>query len=140
GAAEQVPRGMSGQWPNDLPYFIDLLFLDDPDEAPAVNDHPVTLCFAEVVTQAQIAIPVTGLSRSPGYQDAIEQVIAEQGNGVALRLVPDDFEDADELEETLEAFPGFLGVEPSQIDLVLDIGTVGESSAGTVAQIHRANI
>jgi Beta protein len=140
GSAEQVPRGMSGQWPNELPYFIDLLFLDDPDEAPDVDDHPVTLCFAEVVAQGQIAIPVTGLSRSPGYQDAIQKVISEQGNGVALRLVPDDFEDVDELEATLEAFPGFLGVETEQIDLVLDIGSVGDSSAGTVAQIHRANI
>jgi len=139
GIAQQVPRGMSGQWPNDRPYFIDLIFLDD-DEVPNSADHPVRLCFAEVAAQGQNAIPVTGLSRSPGYQDAIEQVISEQGKGVALRLVPDDFEDANELEATLEAFPGFLGVEVGQIDLLLDIGSVGNSSAGTVAQIHRANI
>jgi hypothetical protein len=26
-----IPRLMCDKWPSDMPYFIDLLFLDDPD-------------------------------------------------------------------------------------------------------------
>jgi hypothetical protein len=140
--AEQTPRRMADQWPNDLPYFIDLLFLDDPDETvtPAPSTHPVRLCFAEVAALAQIAIPVTGLSRSPTYQNAIQQVVAEQGRGLLIRLTPDDFEDAEELEQGLQSLPGFFGLQRDQIDLLLDLGSVVNSSSGTIAQMHRANI
>ena len=142
GGPEQTPRRMSDQWPADQPYFIDLLFLDDPDDndVPAATTHPVRLCFAEVAQRGQIAIPVTGLTRSPGYQSAIQQVVGEQGQGLLLRLTPDDFEDVDELETALEGIPGFFGLQRNQIDLLLDIGSVTNSSAGTVAQMHRANI
>jgi len=140
--ANTVPRRMANQWPNTVAYFIDLLFLDDPDDAevPATDQHPVRACFAEVQEQAQVAIPVTGLSRSPGYQSAVQQVVSEQGSGLALRLTPDDFEDADELETALAGVPGLFDVEIGEIDLLLDLGSVWGSSAGTVAQIHRANI
>lgn len=142
GGPEQTPRRMAAQWPIDQRYFIDLLFLDDPDDTvvPAIASHPVIACFAEVEEQAQAAIPVTGLSRSPGYQSAVQQVIDQQKNGLVLRLTPDDFEDSLELEETLEAFPAFFGLDHNQIDLLLDLGSVVSSSAGTVTQIHRANI
>jgi Beta protein len=132
---------MADHWPNELAYFVDLIFLDDPDDlGPATEEHPVRVCFAQVQEQDQIAIPVTGLARSPGYQSAIQQVVSEQENGMVLRLTPDDFEDADEFETTLEAIPAFFDVEIGEIDLLIDIGSVGSSSAGTVAQIHRANI
>jgi hypothetical protein len=142
GGPQQTPRRMSGQWPADAPYFIDLLFLDDVDDTdvPAAATHPVRLCFAEVENQEQVAVPVTAISRSPGYQSAIQQVVAQQKRGLVLRLTPDDFEDADEMAETLEAFPGFFGLEPDEIDLLLDIGSVVSMSAGLVAQMHRANI
>jgi hypothetical protein len=140
--AEQTPRRMADQWQADLPYFIDLLFLDDPDDTaiPAPPTHPVRLCFAEVAALGQIAIPVTGLSRSPTYQNAIQQVVGEQGRGLMIRLTPDDFEDSEELEQGLQSLPGFFGLQPNQIDLLLDLGSVVDSSAGTIAQMHRANI
>jgi hypothetical protein len=141
--ATSVPRRMSSNgWPVDAPYFIDLLFLDDPDDdtVPATDQQSVRVCFAEVARQGQAGIPVTGLSRSRGYQSAVQQVVSQQGNGLMLRLTPDDFEDADELDSTLEAIPEFFEVEFADIDLLLDLGSVANSSAGTVAQMHRANI
>jgi hypothetical protein len=142
GEPQQTPRRMAGQWSNNLRYFIDLLFLDDIDDTdvPAAGTHPVRICFAEVDNLGQTAVPVTGLSRSRGYQSAIQQVVAQQNLGLVLRLTPDDFEDADETGEALEAFPGFFGLEPEQIDLLLDIGSVVSISAGIVTQMHRANI
>jgi len=82
-AANVIPQRMANQWPKDKPYFIDFLFLDDPDnlEVPATEQHPVRVCFAEVEQQEEFAIPVTGLSRSPGYQSAIQQVVTEQERG-----------------------------------------------------------
>lgn len=133
---------MANQWPNDAQYFIDLIFLDDPDDlvTPATDQHPVRVCFAAVDDEGQVAVPVTGLTRSPGYQSAVQQVVADQKKGLLLRLKPDDFEDVAELETALEGLPDLFEVERDEIDLLLDIGTVGNNSAGTVAQIHRANL
>lgn len=139
---EQVPIDMAAQWPDKQRYFIDLLFLDDPDDetVPAQATHPVRRCFAEVAGRNQDAVPVTGLARSPGYQSAVQQVNSEQKRGMVLRLVPDDFEDPEELESSLDATLEYFGLEHKDIDLVLDAGSVADSSAGVVAQLHRAQI
>jgi hypothetical protein len=133
---------MSGQWPDDQRYFIDLVFLDDPDDTntPAAEEHPVRRCFAEVSRQEQLAIPVTGLARSPGHQDAVRQVVAEQKRGLVLRLAGEDFEDPDELESQIEAALDFFEVQREDVDLILDAGSVAGTPAGVVAQLHRARI
>jgi hypothetical protein len=141
---EEVPRRMSStaNWPQKTPYFIDLFFFDDPDDTtePAPQSHPLRRCFAEVEEQGQEAIPVTGLARSPGYQSAVQQVVAEGGTGLALRLTVDDFEGADYLDTAITAATAYFGLEPSNIDLIIDLGSVANSSSGVVAQMHRANI
>jgi hypothetical protein len=139
---DQVPIDMAGQWPNDQRYFIDLIFLDDPDDeiVPAQANHAVRSCFATVQAGGQTAVPVTGLARSPGYQSAVKQVSDEQGYGIVLRLVADDFEDPEELETSLDAAIEFFDLERSDIDLILDAGSVADNSAGVVAQLHRAQI
>src|SRR5271156_6292262 len=74
--ATQIPQGMAAQWPIDSPYFIDFLFFDDLEDNPQPENHPLRLCFADVAARHQVAIPVTGLSRSPGYQAAVRYVAA----------------------------------------------------------------
>lgn len=138
--ATQIPQGMAAQWPNDKPYFIDFQFWDDLEDNPAPEEHPLRLCFADVAARDQLAIPVTGLSRSPSYQTAVQYVVASQGNGLLLRLIPDDFEDVDDLEATLDGIPGVFGVKRNKIDLLIDLGSVVGVSAGTVAQMYRADI
>lgn len=140
--AEQVPADMDGQWPDVRRYFIDMVFLDDPEDetVPALAGHPLRRCFVAVAEHGQVAVPVTGLARSPGYQSAVKQIVDDQGNGIVLRLVPDDFEDPEELEVSLNAAVDYFEIEHGQIDLVLDAGSVADSSAGVVAQVHRAQI
>ena len=141
--ADEVPRRMSTHWHAELPYFIDLVFLDDPDDdnTPATDDHPVRECFEEVAEQGQRAIPVTGISRSPGYQDAIRQVVADQEEGVCIRLTADDFEeDSDDIDNTLQAAMDIFEVGPDETDIILDAGSVADASAAVVAQLHRAHL
>jgi len=140
---KEVPKRMaeSAQWPNESRYFLDFLFIDDPDDTEEADEsHPVRQCFAEVAKRGQRAIPVTGLARSPGYQSAIRQVVSEQGNGLAIRLSADDFEDSETLDEAIEAVADFFGQERSEIDLFLDHGSVATLSSSGVAQMYRANI
>jgi len=139
----EVPRRMSTYWPADAPYFIDLLFLDDPDDntTPAPDTHPLRQCFSDVEDRDQVAIPVTGISRSPGYQSAVEQVVSEQQRGVCIRLTADDFEeDIEDLDETLQAALQIFALGPGDTDIILDAGSVANASAGVVAQLHRSHL
>jgi len=138
--ATQIPQGMAAQWPIDSPYFIDFLFFDDLEDNPQPENHPLRLCFADVAARHQFAIPVTGLSRSPSYQTAVRYVATQQNRGLLLRLISDDFEDVDDLEATLDGIPAVFGVERNEIDLLIDLGSVLNVSAGTVAQMYRADI
>lgn len=137
-SADSVPCGMA-KWPKGQAYFIDLLFFDDSDD-PTATAEAVKKCFGKAIKAGHQAIPVSGLSRSPAYQNAAKLVVDAQHNGLALRLTPDDFEDLDELEAALNAACKLFGLPKNQIDLVLDLGAVGSATAGTVAQMHRANI
>ena len=143
GESDDIPRRMAGKWPERTPYFIDFGYLDDPDDdvTPAPNDHPLIECFADVHDRGQSAIPVTALSRSQSYQDAVKQIASEHERGAALRLTSDDFEDgSDGLEELLEAFKSYVELDESEIDLIIDIGSIAGNSSGAVAQVHRAHI
>ncbi len=140
---DEIPRQMAAKakWPRDSPYFVDLFFLDDPDDSKEANEfHPVRVCFKEVASKGQFAIPVTSLSRSPGYQSAVKQVISGHKRGMAIRLTADDFEETEELESSLEAALSYFKLRRNDIDLLLDAGSVANSSAGAVAQVHRAHI
>jgi hypothetical protein len=136
----QIPQGMASQWPTDQPYFIDFLFFDDVDEDTAPESHPLTVCFADVARRNQVAVPATGLARSPSYQAAVRSIAALHKTGVLIRLTPDDFEDVGELESALDAIPGLFSIDRNSIDLLIDLGSLVNVTAGTVAQIHRANI
>ena len=142
---DEIPRRMAAKakWPTEKPYFIDFFFLDDEDDitTPASSKHPIRVCFEEVAKKKQTAIPVTGLSRSPGYQSGVQQVVAEQKRGVAVRLVPDDFEEgSDDLEATLNALLKLFKVKANEVDLIIDAGSVSASSGGAVAQMYRASV
>lgn len=138
----EIPRRMDANWPTGKQYLIDFVFLDDSDdEGDAPASYPLNVCFADVLKRGQFAVPVTGLSRSQTYQSAISQIVKAQKRGIAIRLVPDDFEEgADDLEGVMSALLPFWGVKPESADLIIDLGSVASSSAGQVAQTHRSNI
>lgn len=137
--AEFVPKKMSKAWPADTPYFIDLVFFDDEEmEADEANGHALSKCFAEVVKKKQHAIPVTGIARSPAYQMALRDVAS--AHGYAIRLVPDDFEDEEEVAEAIDSLVKLVGVKRSEIDLIVDANTVAGDGASTIRQKHSANL
>ncbi len=146
--ANQIPKDVDGcGYPAGQPYFVDMLFWDDDEESDAgtavaaKDDHPLIVCFEESKKRAQRAIPVTGTGRSPMYQDAVRKIVNAQKNGVAIRLLPDDFEDETELTTALENLLNFLSVDYSDADLIIDLGAgVVQQNAQVVAQIHRANL
>jgi hypothetical protein len=133
-----APRALENNgWPANKRYFLDLLFLDDENAAVDAPIDSVSTALTEASQRSQNFVPVTGTGRSPGFQAAIA---GNRPNGVAIRLVPDDFEDEEELENALVAILQLFSIEPSDVDLIVDMGSVAGQVAAVLTQISRANL
>jgi hypothetical protein len=136
-----IATNMANVWPDTLPYFVDMLFLDDEDMTEGeAADHPIATCLAKAAEADQHAIPVTGTARSPAYQSALRTIVDEQQNGFAIRLVPQDFEDEDQLIEAIDSLVEYVDIDKDAIDILVDGDTVAGLPAATVSQLHRARI
>lgn len=135
-----IPKKMSAFWPDDQRYMIDLVFLDDDDYDGDETEHPLTICFKEVANKGQSAVPVTGSGRSQVYQSCVKQIASQQKNGIAIRLVSEDFEDEDELAQTLSVLCSLLEVDRADVDLIIDLESVHESSTAIVSSTLRSCI
>src|SRR5580704_348068 len=102
---------MSKNWPKVYPFFVDFLhFPDAIVDAGGVKLHPIAHCFNAISLKMLAAIPVTGTGRSPDYQAAIKFISDAQKRGIAIRLVPMDFDETD-LATALNKLMAFLGVK-----------------------------
>jgi len=136
-----VPQRMADAWQLDSPYFIDMLFLDEEDaDAGQAGAHPLRLCFDQVAALGQHAIPITGTGRSPAYQTALRHIVRQQRRGFGIRLVPEDFEDEEDLAASIAALLKLIGSAPKDVDLLVDGDGVHGMAAATLTQMHLANL
>jgi len=138
-APDYVPRRMSAVWDDSVPFFIDLLWLDD-EELDDDGVHPITECFGAVEDKNLRAIPVTGPERTPGYQNALASLAATKKRGFAIRLTLQDFEDEDELKASIDSLVSLVKVKRKDVDIFIDADTVTDMSTATVRQLHSANL
>jgi hypothetical protein len=110
---------------------IDECFVDLPNFRPSgrLDDgtHPVTDIFTQARLAELIAIPVTGLDRDADYQRAVADAVVAGRKGVAIRLRRDDLVELGGLSDRLKALCSELGVEATDVDLILDFGEVTAS-------------
>ncbi|MDP1798087.1 MAG: beta family protein, partial [Planctomycetaceae bacterium] len=131
--ADFVPSKMDSVWPHELPYFIDMVFADDEDSpAEAADTHPITVAFAAAASQH--AIPVTGPTRSPAYQEAVRKIVASQRRGYAVRLLVEDFEDDEAMAAWIDAILDFMEVSIGEVDLIVDLDSVAGQPAAVVSR------
>jgi len=125
------------KWDNTSKYFVDFLFFDA--KGPASNP-PLSAILAGMKAAALLqhaAIPVTGTGRSPAYQKAVSQS-ADPKRGLAIRLIPDDFDNQADLTKSLNALSGLLKHGPSTTDIIIDVGSIAGHQASIIAQVYRA--
>jgi hypothetical protein len=110
------------------PAFLDLRLIHD--DLRIDGRHPLSVLGDSVGAQGGRVVPVTGLGRSPRYQQAVKACVG-LGNGACIRLFPRDlFSGADqEIDKLLEA----LAVNAPQVDLIIDCQIV----AGDVELLRR---
>lgn len=108
--------------------IADTLFLDfrwiGERERMSDGTHPMTCLFGRVRRRGLKAIPVTDLARGRDYQRACRDIIAEDARGVCIRLQKEDFEEPQSLEDEIAEFLASLAVSATEVDLLLDLGSL----------------
>lgn len=112
-------KRMADCWGDD-PAFVELGLLDTGLRA-SDGRHPIDVVWEEAERYKLSLIPVTGLNRPNGFQQAVSRVVSSEGRGVGLRLVRDDLRRAN-LPEALESFAAQFDLRCDEIDLLVDLG------------------
>lgn len=116
-------------WGSALPIFVDTAWIPD-GEVTRDGDHPLVSVAQDCRAEGVRAIPVTGLERTAAYQEAARAVIAEDGEGVCVRIDLGSVEDPSGLAGALDDILGSLQLPKSDVDLVLDLKALTAQQVG----------
>lgn len=114
-------------WHGEMPAFLDFY---DPESIEGRPDLMVN-AFVSAREAGTALIPVTGYERPSSYTDAVIQVIRQDRRGLCLRLEISDLQDSP--EDVVGSLLETHGVEASNTDLVLDLGSIGPDHEATFA-------
>jgi hypothetical protein len=96
-------------------YFLDCVEIE-PDGPTAAEE-----VFRRAAAYRTEFTPVTGLSRTAD----VAAVMTHRANGIAIRLTRDEFEDG-QIPNQLPAFMARYKLEPTLVDLIIDLGAVDD--------------
>jgi hypothetical protein len=119
----KIDSKLERSWASEQPFLIDFLWIGDK-ERMLDGTHPLTKLFNTLRLRNLQAVPVTGLLRTDAYQDACRDIVSADKRGVALRLLPDDFEESELVDVCITKVLDGLQVQPADIDLILDLGSL----------------
>ncbi len=100
--------------------FVDLRLIP---QAERMSDgrHPVKFVFDTARSSGALAVPVTGLSRSADYQDAVRQTAAADKSGACVRLELEEIASST-FTARLGAVLDNLALSAGDCHLILDLG------------------
>ncbi|MBA0395835.1 hypothetical protein D7U98_10565 [Stenotrophomonas maltophilia] len=113
---KNVGKRLATNW-KKRPCLFDSPYLGG-DDTVANGDHHLTHIFDLARSAGCQVIPVTGIGRHLQYQQAVASIVAQDGRGCGLRLLPDDVEG--DPAARIDGLLRLLSVTPDQVDLVLD--------------------
>lgn len=102
------------------PCFVDLKLID-PSTRMAGGLHPVSLVFDELRAMNCKAIPVTGINRTPLYQQAVQRAVSQDNRGFCLRISIEDAAKAN-VKALVDTLLQKIGLKVTDCDLVIDLG------------------
>ncbi|KAF0145499.1 MAG: hypothetical protein FD156_780 [Nitrospirae bacterium] len=106
-------------WPNDLPMFLDLLYVASRNEIIA-DKHCLIYCFEALRVYKQMVIPVTNIDRDENYQEALKSILRKDKRGLCVRIQQTDLDDLDNLSNAIDTLLGKFDLAPNDCDIVLD--------------------
>lgn len=127
------PRELRAAW-GTRRALVDLTFADDGPLSSGV--HPLVALTDAANGLGLPLVPTTGIDRTPAYLQAVVDVVARDGRGVCLRLLPAEWPVGTRRLTELNTTLTDLAVSPTETDLVLDLGAdVAASPALTLTAV-----
>lgn len=117
-ALQKVAGDIAQYWGARL-LLVDLRLVD-PALRIGGRTHPLAYLAQQARTNSVRMVPVTGLHRDRAYQIATTEIVDEDGRGACIRLFRNDLQSS-ALHGQMSALLGELGLEPSQVDLLVDL-------------------
>jgi T4 beta protein len=108
-----ISDNLRRQW-GPSPFFV-----DDVNWPGSESGKIIVSMVNAMRSHGLLAIPVTGLDRSQRQQVAVAKIAAEDNRGACIRLCPADLNNSS-LEKKLSGLLSLLGLQPAQVDLIVD--------------------
>lgn len=105
----------------ERPFFIDGFYIEE-DEQLEDGSEPIAGLFGALREGGLAFVPTIGLDRIADYGQSVRDAVEQDGRGCCLRLLESDLESLAELGPQVESLLNFLGLSPSDADLLLDFG------------------
>ena len=115
------------------PMYVDVH--DLPLDLHTSSDtQPIVHLFDLLRMHSSLAVPVTGTEadRDKDYLESVRSIVARDRRGVCLRLTEDDLAERQTLGAATAAVLDFLAIGPSELDVILDFGHVGNRNPDTL--------
>lgn len=121
---------ISKNWGIDYPVLIDPLFIVSGGYGAIYGRHPYVYFWELARRQYVKIIPVVHLLNDDNYLNAVKATVIEDNNGICLRIVQDDIDNADSLEEAIDALMAKLNASFENTDIVLDFKSLPLQDVG----------
>lgn len=135
-ACASTMRNLDTGW--NGPFAVDAVYLD-PATPLSSGQLPLEVLADEARARRLAVLPVLRLDDDPAVWTAAAAVVARDKAGVVVRLGGDPLqEDVGDLDTYLSSLYSVVGITPSDVDLVIDLGGVTEPGyAALAARIAR---
>lgn len=116
-------------WGTQDPIFIELLLMDP--EILNTGMHSIQETFDLLRQYGVQSIPVTGLSRSADYQQAVQGILRTDTHGLCLRVQARDV--SGNIGNDVQSLLRRLSIHESEVDLVVDLGYMLPAQMATLS-------
>lgn len=120
---EKIATKIRNAWGAKRPVFIDL-FDFDLSTRTSTGIHYLQCIFNNLSLEGVQPIFTTGLDRDADYNQTLRDILSDSQQEVCFRLMDDDLEIIEDLEDELGDLMDELGVTPSDIHLILDFRSI----------------
>lgn len=120
-------------------FYVDMKWVSAHSSFYA-DKHVLQDFFNQADALALDAVPVTAFDRDPDYQRAAISIAKSHAKGLAIRISQEDMADPTTLSRSFDALLRLAGVEPEDVDLILDYGDVRVLAAGILAGVMSSTV
>lgn len=120
---EKIAKKIGSNWGTRNYIFVDLFDIR-LSERTSSGEHPLTFISKNLQEEGVKSILTTGLDRDDDYNDCLAQTLSDNAGEVCIRLMDDDLDLIDDLEDELDFLMAELSVTPENVHLLLDFRVV----------------